>query len=371
MHNFPYMPKYGNLVNDGALDETHGAGRRRSVDRPYQEVPIVFVATLSINTPSNSTAMSGCDLSTLKTRIFAFLGDHVKISLFLIFNSILPLTDVFTDSFTSYDLYTSGHVLWAILTFSLMWNPFIIHLAAFVFYFFKHKFITKKEFHVTSELKRVLFFFPYFTPIRNIYYAKKLYKLRFGMRDFQAKNAEEVERIQHQAGSAGMYESLLEAGPQCVVQLKIILSTGSISYAQMASLPVSIFSLAWASSRAYFIQRADDYSDPDPDVVLLTRNIFPWMLIVVVHSLTIWTCIAGLLGGFVIPCIAAYPLIAASFQIADRIFVFRRKQLCRALLNLFGLVSTLQASVVVFFILAKFETYWSSMLLYTVTPMFV
>merc|ERR1712012_1379334 len=94
------------------------------------------------------------------------------------------------------------------------------------------------------------------------------------------------------------------------------------------------------------------------------------MLIVVVHSLTIWTCIAGLLGGFVIPCIAAYPLIAASFQIADRCFVFDRKRLCKTLLILFGLLSTLQSSVTVIFILANHKFYKSSLWLSLVPPMF-
>ena len=89
------------------------------------------------------------------------------------------------------------------------------------------------------------------------------------------------------------------SGSQCVVQLKIILSTGSISYSQIVSLPVSIF------SDAYFIQRGEDNSDPDPELKMVAMRIFPWMLIVVIHSITVWTCIAALLGEYVIPCILA------------------------------------------------------------------
>ena len=42
--------------------------------------------------------MSGRDQTSVVTRVLGFLKDHFKISLFLIFNSILPLTDVVTDS---------------------------------------------------------------------------------------------------------------------------------------------------------------------------------------------------------------------------------------------------------------------------------
>ena len=38
-----------------------------------------------------------------------------------------------------------------------------------------------------------------------------------------------IEEIQDQAGTAGMFVSLTESGPQSVVQLVIILSTGRIS----------------------------------------------------------------------------------------------------------------------------------------------
>ena len=53
--------------------------------------------------------MSGCDQTSVVTRVLDFLKDHFKISLFLIFNSILPLSDDVTDSFISYDLFVSGH----------------------------------------------------------------------------------------------------------------------------------------------------------------------------------------------------------------------------------------------------------------------
>ena len=145
-----------------------------------------------------------------------FLKDYIKISLFLLFNSFLPLTDVFTDSLTSYELHSHEHYLWATMTFFLMWNPFIVHLVAFLFNFCRSKYDSKVKFETKQELKHMMFFFPFVTPIKNIYYAVKLYRLRFGMKTFEDENSEEVEKIQHQAGSAGMYESFLESGPQSV-----------------------------------------------------------------------------------------------------------------------------------------------------------
>ena len=47
-----------------------------------------------------------------------------------------------------------------------------------------------------------------------------------------------IEEIQDQAGTAGMFVSLTESGPQSVVQLTIILSTGRISTAPEFDIPL-------------------------------------------------------------------------------------------------------------------------------------
>ena len=93
--------------------------------------------------------------------VAGFLKDHIQIRLFLCFNSILPLTDVFTDSLTSFDLHESGYRLWSTMTFVLMWNPFIVHLLAFLFKFSRSKCNGRKHFETAEELKELLFFFPF------------------------------------------------------------------------------------------------------------------------------------------------------------------------------------------------------------------
>ena len=76
----------------------------------------------------------------------------------------------------------------------------------------------------------------------------------------------------------------------------------------------SVFSLAWASSRAYFIQRDEDNSDPDPEIKMVAMRIFPCMFLIVAHSIIAWTSIAGLLGEYIIPCCLVYLLVAFVLQ---------------------------------------------------------
>ena len=138
----------------------------------------------------------------------------------------------------------------------------------------------------------------------------------------------------------------MESGPQSVLQLKIVMCTGSISTAQKISLPISILSLAWASSRAYFIQRDKDNSDPDPELKMVAMRIFPWMLIVVVHSLTVSTCIAGLLGRYIIPCILVYFFAAFGFLMCSKRPNKSQKNLYFAIFWCVYLCSTLSVFVI-------------------------
>merc|ERR550539_558389 len=52
------------------------------------------------------------------------------------------------------------------MTFVLMWNPFIVHLLAFLFKLSRSKCNSREQFDAKEELKRLMFFFPYVTPVK-------------------------------------------------------------------------------------------------------------------------------------------------------------------------------------------------------------
>ena len=239
-----------------------------------------------------------------------YLKERLKIGLFFFFNSVLPGSDVGTDMVTCIFLYNSGDIFWASMTFFFMWNPFFFMLLLATAKFVNHMWNGQGVFRARTEVLQLLSLLPFATPVKNLILTIRLYKLGYGMKTFQSKDAKRVEEILHEAGSASILESVLESGPQSVVQLKIVLSTGRISFAQRISIPISIFTLAWNSSRAYFIQRDEDNSDPDPEKKMVLMQVFPLMFLVVLHSIISWTSIAGLLNEYAIPFCFAYILLA-------------------------------------------------------------
>ena len=59
---------------------------------------------------------------------------------------------------------------------------------------------------------------------------------------------------------------------------------------------VSVFSLAWGSSRAFFIERTRDGVDPDPALRMVVMLVFPYMVLVAINNMTMWTLTGGILG---------------------------------------------------------------------------
>ena len=59
---------------------------------------------------------------------------------------------------------------------------------------------------------------------------------------------------------------------------------------------VSVFSLAWGSSRAFFIERTRDEADPDPIINMVLLWVLPCMILIAVNSMMMWTLTCGILG---------------------------------------------------------------------------
>ena len=210
---------------------------------------------------------------------------------FIFFNTALNGSDIFTDFLTFVTFTTvSYHPNYAAISLAWMFVPFIIQLCQYA----KAKWYRHKK---DSTIKKALLHFPFVLPLRNLYLAFRLFKLRFGFPDFDPTKSARVEAILTSVAFAGFYESYFEAGPQSVTQFVIILSTGNLEVTQIISIVISVFSLSWAASRGFFIQRPQDLADPDPALKMVLR-ILPLMMLVLLGTLAMWVCIGGLLGRF-------------------------------------------------------------------------
>ena len=136
----------------------------------------------------------------------------LKLSLFVIFNVILPCADVASDFSTFLSFLQHGHQYWAAITLAWMFLPFLANIC-----------ILCRQHALSCRL--IVLHFPFVLPFRNLYNA---YRLRYAAGPFFSR---EVEEIYQEAGSLGIFESFLEAGPQMITQLVIILSTGGVSSA--------------------------------------------------------------------------------------------------------------------------------------------
>ena len=225
---------------------------------------------------------------------------NFKLGLFALFNSFLPIFDVGSDGTTCLDQLIDGQYNWTLATFLPMWNLFFFHLLDFLWNFICSCWTSDPDFEACAEFKKVFLHLPLGVPLENYKKAKRLFQIGFGTDQMGEENSKEVEKIQFEAGNLMMQESFSEAGPQTVIQLVIIFSTGRITTTQMFSIPISILSLAWGSSRAFFILRRRDEADPDPGVWLVCLRILPWELLIVTNSTIYWTCFTGLVGKYAI-----------------------------------------------------------------------
>ena len=128
---------------------------------------------------------------------------------FIVFNTILPLFDMGTDLKAVF-LYLFGvayHPNWAALTLVWIVVPFVLHLIKFLY----HLLAKTGE----ASWRDLLLHIPFVLPIRNLYYAKLLFGMSFGieegsfwvktlgMRAFSSKDWSEVEKIQHEVAKDG------------------------------------------------------------------------------------------------------------------------------------------------------------------------
>ena len=140
-----------------------------------------------------------------------------KILLFCIFNVFLNGVDVGTDLSTVLTLW--NHPFWASLTLTWMLTPFLIHSVGFFANLIWNKFERPVKGYAREYFSVAGVHFPFFLPLVNIWRAKRLYGLQFGMTSFEDENYAAVEEILNDAAEASFAESFYEAGPQSVTQV--------------------------------------------------------------------------------------------------------------------------------------------------------
>ena len=239
-----------------------------------------------------------------KTLVTNIVKDHVKISLVVIFNSILPLSYLLSDSITSFDFHVDKDPLWSGTEFILMWNPFLVRSLAVIL-----KLVKNHKIPVTEELLHLVLSIPFVNQLDNIYNAFRLYRLKYGK--YPVKRVEEVqfnvEKVwpAEETRSTGVSESSLELGPQHLLHLKIILSNSNLCYAQVISLPIIFFILAWASHR----------EEAEQELAIMVPMLFlPWLLLVALHTIMIWRNVALILGaGLLLPSYIVFVIVAYKF----------------------------------------------------------
>ena len=136
---------------------------------------------------------------------------------FLFFNVALPTVDVVTDLINFFTLLPD-HPYWAHITLAWMFTSFSVHAALFCI---KAVWTDNKRKTCGQDFYReVVIHFPGVATFNNLWLARRLYQLKWGTKDLKTEDHKEVEEILAEAGRYSHGESMYEAGPQSVTQVK-------------------------------------------------------------------------------------------------------------------------------------------------------
>ena len=137
---------------------------------------------------------------------------------FLFFNVALPTVDVVTDLITFFTLLPD-HPNWAHIILTWMFTSFSVHAALF---FIKAVWMDNKQKTCLQDFYReVVIHFPGVATFHNLWMARRLYQLKWGTKDLKTEDHKELEEILAEAGRYSHGESVYEAGPQSVTQVKV------------------------------------------------------------------------------------------------------------------------------------------------------
>ena len=194
-------------------------------------------------------------------------------------NAAVPSIDMATDLVNAIDLINHGHIYWGMTSLLIIFVPFAMKLGMLMPDFVRGN-------RRLRQVVSLVFVIPFVNPFKQL-----LLGIRLAFLDpRKKKNSKHIEDIKRDSSQSSFYESILEAGPQLLLQCHIILSTGQISTLQAVSMTSSVLTLTLAASRGFYTQRTMEFSDPEPSLQAVFW-VFLAMLILVVTAISSWTVI--------------------------------------------------------------------------------
>ena len=194
----------------------------------------------------------------------------------ILFGTVLSFADPITDILTLMEFYRADHKTWfqvglcfiilPSLFFSLLNLSFVYEKSGCVFW--------------TTCIFGCNPFFPAFVKLRMLsVYLKKLPNLWRGNKieptDMNENPVNDLDELLNVRAFAVLAEATIESAPQFIIQLyAMAVQQESVTIVQMASLPVSFLSLAWAATVADKSLQSDlgdlDFSVKDTVLIFVT-----------------------------------------------------------------------------------------------------
>ena len=126
---------------------------------------------------------------------------------FLTFNTGVPSVDTVTDLATFWDLLQEGHVLWASLTLTWVFLPWLVKILIVLCSWIK-AWWTEQAFPLGNNLKKTLMYFPMVGPLRMVWRGYQLYDNRREItwdEEEEQQRKTKLENIFKEASSLGFF----------------------------------------------------------------------------------------------------------------------------------------------------------------------
>ena len=230
------------------------------------------------------------DFGELKTK-----GGWFQLLVFLITDIILLTLDVGLDVSTSYEFYMNGEVNWAVVNFGLIFLPFVVRLATSTIEELKSE--RKGLDMIKQAWGKAVLCLPFFQTFCTI----KRFSEMLEQKVFQT-STKNMNSIREENAIASIYVGFLEAASCQIFNIYVYLVTGSITQTQVGSICTSILTSSLTAEKFYFLYRAKNEIDVDPNRRLKLSLLIPMMLDISWNTL-LWSFLAANFKIGIVGCI--------------------------------------------------------------------